>query len=279
MQGAREALNAVAKVHAATVHHTEPAAAPGPITARAGAAMTLLGQSREATLTQSTAAGILRAAGLNVAAGGLVASADDAVQLAEDLGYPVVAKIESPDIVHKSDAGCVLLDLRSPAELRAAVTTILERAGALGARIDGVRIEYQVPDGVAVLLGVVVDPQIGPAVVLGAGGIYTEILDDVAVLLAPATAGDVLGALGRLRVNQLLTGARGQQAADIDALVEAVVALSEFAWAAREEISAVDVNPVIVHAHGGGATAVDAVLLRRAEHSTTAEPSARKETP
>jgi acetyltransferase len=142
------------------------------------------------------------------------------------------------------------------------VTTILERADSLEARIDGVRVEKQVPEGIAMLLGVTVDPQIGPAVVLGAGGIYTELLDDVAVLLAPTTAGQVRGALAGLRAGRLLAGVRGQPASDVDAFTDAVVALSEFAWAARDEITAVDVNPVIVHPAGRGVTAVDAVILR-----------------
>jgi acyl-CoA synthetase (NDP forming) len=280
MQGGREALNAVAKLHAVTARQGDRAGEPVTVTARAAVATAKLSELAGATVPQSTAAGILRAAGIAVAAGEVVATADRALDVAADLGYPVVAKIESPDIVHKTDAGCVLLDLRSPAEVRSAVATILERAGALGARIDGVRIEKQVADGVAVLLGVIVDPRLGPAVVLGAGGIYTEVLDDVAILLAPVAADEVRSALRGLRVNQLLAGARGQQPADVDALVEAVVALSEFAWAARDEIAAIDVNPVIVHAQGDGVTAVDAVLLRRAEQSTTsAEPSARKEAP
>jgi acetate---CoA ligase (ADP-forming) len=275
MQGSREALNAVARLRDATARgpaRTEPPA----VTAQARAALEVLGRTTDATLTQSSAAEVLEAAGLTTARGRLVRAAelagafDAAVAVADRLGYPVVAKIESPDILHKSDVGGVILDLTSSAAVRTAVGALLERAGALGARIDGVRIETQVPDGVAMLIGVVVDPRIGPAVVLGAGGVYVELLDDVALLLAPATAEQVREALTGLRVNRLLTGLRGQPTGDIDALVDAVVAVSELAWAARGELAALDVNPVLVHPVG--VTAVDAVILRRTEPASAPEP-------
>lgn len=275
MQGSREALNAVARLRDATAHGAAPAEPPA-ITARARAALEALHRTTDVTLTQSSAAEVLEAAGLTTAQGRLVRAAeltgtlDAAVAVADRLGYPVVAKIESPDILHKSDVGGVILDVTSPAAVRTAVGTLLERAGALGARIDGVRIETRVPDGVAMLIGVVVDPRIGPAVVLGAGGVYVELLDDVALLLAPATAGQVRDALAGLRVNRLLTGLRGQPAGDVDALVDAVVAVSELAWAARGELAALDVNPVLVHPVG--VTAVDAVILRRAEPAAPPEP-------
>ena len=274
MQGSRESLNAVARLREATTRSMTTAGPPtaGPPAAappRAAAALAVLARSADATLTQSSAGEVLEAAGLTVAQGRLVSAADladssdAAVTVADRLGYPVVAKIESPDLLHKSDVGGVLLDLASPTAVRSAVRTLLERANALGARIDGVRIETQVPDGVSMLIGVVVDPRIGPAVVLGAGGVYVELLDDTAVLLAPTTAAHVRRALAGLRVNRLLTGIRGQPAGDVDALVAAVVALSELAWAARAEITAIDVNPVIVHPVG--ATAVDAVILRHTD--------------
>ena len=272
MQGSREALNAVARLRDATARGPAPAEPPA-VTARARAALQVLGRTTDTTLTQSSAAEVLEAAGLTTAQGRLVHAAeltgtfDAAVAVADRLGYPVVAKIESPDILHKSDVGGVILDVTSPAAVRTAVGTLLERAGALGAQIDGVRIETQVPDGVAMLIGVVVDPRIGPAVVLGAGGVYVELLDDVALLLAPTTAGQVRAALTGLRVNRLLTGLRGQPAGDVDALVDAVVAVSELAWAARGELAALDVNPVLVHPVG--VTAVDAVILRRAEPAAT----------
>lgn len=263
LQGARESLIAVARLRAASAAPTVPVLETGRASsARARAARKLLAAARRSTLTQSEAADIVRALGIDTATGQLVQSPEAAIAVAEQLGYPVVAKIESPDIVHKTDAGCVLLNLREPQAVRAAVVTILDRATRQGAQIDGVRIEKQIPDGVAVLLGVTVDPQLGPAVVIGAGGIYTELLDDVAILPAPTTEAEVRATLPRLRVHRLLRGARGHPPADVDALVAATVALSEFAQEARSDIAAIDLNPVIVHAAGNGATAVDAVLLR-----------------
>jgi acyl-CoA synthetase (NDP forming) len=272
LQGAREALSAAAKLRMATIRRPDRAVPVPGVTPHAATALRVLSRCSGTTLTQSSAGEVLRAAGLNITPGQLAGTAERAAEIAVGLGFPVVAKIESPDILHKSDAGCVQLDLRSAAATRAAAATILGRAASLGARIDGVRIEKQAPEGIAVLVGAVVDPQIGPAVVLGAGGIYTELLDDAAVLLAPATAEQVHGALAGLRIGKLLAGVRGQPASDVGALVNAVVAISEFTWAARGEITAIDVNPVLVHPAGSGITAVDAVLLRREQPMPAAEP-------
>jgi acyl-CoA synthetase (NDP forming) len=262
LQGAREALGAASRLRSATAR---PAAAlPEPqVTDRAAAAVAALARYPGPVLSQGDAGAVLAAAGLTVTCGRLAATPREAAEAAISLGFPVVAKIESPDIPHKSDAGGVRLGLRSAEDTQAAATAILASATALGARIDGVRIETQAPDGVAVLVGAVFDPHIGPAVVVGAGGIYTELLDDVAVLLAPATPGEIRDALAGLRIGAVLGGARGQRAADIAALADAAAAISEFAWAARDTLTALEVNPVLVHPEGDGVTVVDTMLVRR----------------
>ena len=272
LQGAREALLAVARLRAAAANDAPPAAAPPEptVTPRAAAALAELARHPRAVLSQGAAASVLAAAGLNVARGQLIAArrteeiAERAGDIAASLGFPVVAKIESPDIPHKSDADCVRLGIQTAGEARVAAAEILGRATALGSRVDGVRIERQAPEGIAVLVGAVVDPQLGPAVVVGAGGIYTELLDDAAVLLAPATADQARDAIAGLRVGALLAGARGQPPRDVGALADAAAAVSEIAWAAREDITALDVNPVLVHPVGEGVTVVDAMLVRRA---------------
>jgi acyl-CoA synthetase (NDP forming) len=262
LQGAREALGAASRLRAATAR--PPAALPEPhVTDRAAAAVAALARYPGPALSQGDAGAVLAAAGLTVTSGRLAATPREAAEAAISLGFPVVAKIESPDIPHKSDAGGVRLGLRSAEDTHAAAAAILASAAALGARIDGVRIETQAPDGVAVLVGAVFDPHIGPAVVIGAGGIYTELLDDVAVLLAPATPGEIRDALTGLRIGAVLSGARGQPAADIAALADAAAAISEFAWAARDTLTALDVNPILVHPEGDGVTVVDTMLVRR----------------
>jgi acyl-CoA synthetase (NDP forming) len=262
LQGAREALAAASRLRAATAR---PAVAlPEPqVTDRAAAAVAALATYPGPVLSQGDAGAVLAAAGLTVTGGRLAATPREAAEAAISIGFPVVAKIESPDISHKSDAGGVRLGLRSAEDTEAAVSAILASATALGARIDGVRIETQAPDGVAVLVGAVFDPHIGPAVVVGAGGIYTELLDDVAVLLAPATPGEIRDALAGLRIGAVLGGARGQRAADLAALADAAAAISEFAWAARDTLTALEVNPVLVHPEGDGVTVVDTLLVRR----------------
>ncbi|MDT4925468.1 MAG: hypothetical protein QOG01_3181 [Pseudonocardiales bacterium] len=282
LQGARESLAAAARLRArlpvtGAVGRRSAAAT----TQRADAALRLLRRRAPgSSLTPGDAAEILRAAGVPVATGRVVAGAAEAIELAEQLGYPVVAKIESPDVLHKSDIGGVLLDLRTAEQVRVAAETIVALGVRLGARVQGIRIEKQVPEGVEVLLGVTVDPRIGPALVVGAGGIYTEVLDDAALMLAPATASSVRAGVATLRINQMLGGMRGQAPADVDSLVSTAVALSEFAWAARDELVAIDVNPVIVHAAGRGVTAVDAAVLTgpRASQSTAASPAGEEPT-
>jgi acetyl-CoA synthetase len=178
----------------------------------------------------------------------------DAVEAAAALGFPVVMKAASATLEHKSEVGGVVLNVRSPQE----ATRAAQRLGALSGTL---LIEEMVSDGVAeVLVGISVDPQFGQLLVLGAGGVLTELLHDTASLLPPFSAAGIEAALARLRVARLLRGFRGRPAGDVPALVAAALACTRYAEANLERLAGLDLNPVIVRPAGRGAVAVDALI-------------------
>jgi acetate---CoA ligase (ADP-forming) len=174
------------------------------------------------------------------------------------LGFPVVIKASGAALEHKSELGAVVLNVRTTAEASAAA----QRLAALSPTL---LIEEMVSDGVAeILVGVSVDPQFGQLLVLGAGGVLTELLRDSVTLLPPFTADAIAAALGRLKVARLLAGYRGRPAADVAALIATVLACTRYAAANIERLVELDLNPVIVRARG--AVAVDALIRLVEEH-------------
>ena len=175
------------------------------------------------------------------------------------LGFPVVIKAVSAQLAHKSEAGGVVLNVRTGAEAEAA-------ARRLGALSTTLLVEEMIDDGVLeVLVGMVVDAQFGLTLVLGAGGILTEMLQDTVSLLPPFTAATIGTALQRLKLAPLLQGFRGRPPADVAALIELILAVTRFATARVETLVEMDVNPVIVRPVGMGAVAVDAMIRLRSE--------------
>jgi acyl-CoA synthetase (NDP forming) len=214
---------------------------------------------------------LLAAAGIPVVPERLVsgtdaASAEEAAAAAEALGYPVVLKIVSPDILHKSEMGGVLIGLDSAEAVRAGHATLLERARAHApdARIEGVLVAPLVRGGVEVILGVKRDPVFGPVVMCGLGGILVEVLKDVALRIAPFGEAEAHAMLRELRGYPVLEGVRGQPPADVPALARALALLSAFAHHHRDTLESLDINPLLVLPAGQGAVAVDALLVPRA---------------
>ncbi|MGA7824850.1 MAG: acetate--CoA ligase family protein, partial [Steroidobacteraceae bacterium] len=182
----------------------------------------------------------------------------DAAAAAEALGFPVVIKAAGAALEHKSDVGGVLLNIGSAAQAS-------EAARQLSRLTDTLLIEEMITDGVAeILVGVNVDPQFGQLLVLGAGGVMTELLRDSVTLLPPFTASAIAAALAQLKVAKLLGGFRRRPAADLPALIETVLACARYAESNLETLTELDINPVIVRPAGRGALAVDA-LIRLAE--------------
>jgi acetyl-CoA synthetase (ADP-forming) len=183
-----------------------------------------------------------------------------AVQAAERIGYPVVLKILSPDIIHKSDAGGVLMNLRTAEEVRAAYKSILANARKYkpDSRIVGVVVQEFAPAGIEVIIGSVKDPQFGPALMFGLGGIFVEILKDVSFRVAPITAYDAEEMIKEIKGFPILAGARGKEASDIDALVKILLQVSKLVTE-HPEISQLDLNPIF--SYPKGATCVDARII------------------
>jgi acyl-CoA synthetase (NDP forming) len=218
------------------------------------------------TLNELDSLALLLQAGLPVVDAQAAADADAAVVAARRIGYPVVLKLLSADVPHKSDVGGVRLQLRDEAELRAAHAGILADAARLapGAHIDGVLVAPMLAEpGVECILGVQRDPVWGPVVMVGLGGVWVEALRDVAFRIAPFGRDDALAMIDSLRSRRLLDAHRGRAALDAGALADALVALSRLAVAAGNTLDSIDINPFVLRPHG--AVALDAVVIGRKE--------------
>lgn len=206
---------------------------------------------------------VLIDAGFEVPLERSVRDADDAVQAADALGYPVVLKILSEDIAHKTEAGGVALNLADAEAVRAASARIFASvaAHAPDARIDGLLVAPMLRGGTELIAGISRDPVFGPVVMVGMGGIYAEVLRDVAVQPAPVSQAQALAMIRSLRLFPLLDGARGQARADIDAAARAVARLSEFACTHRDQVGEIDLNPILVRPAGKGIAILDALMV------------------
>ena len=205
--------------------------------------------------------------GLDMPKSILARNLDEAVRAAEQIGYPVVMKVVSKDIVHKSDSGGVALDLLNRDEVVDAYQAILRscRAHVPGAVIDGIEVVEMVRSGVETIVGARQDPSFGPVVMIGLGGIYVEVMKDVAFRAAPVDRSTAREMIADLRSYPLLLGVRGESRKDIDAIADVVVRLSHLIDRCRE-ITDIEVNPLVVYDHGEGTRTVDMrILIQRTE--------------
>jgi acetate---CoA ligase (ADP-forming) len=204
---------------------------------------------------------VLGSVGIPVTTEELVQSAEDAVAVWQKIGGKVVMKIASPDILHKTEIGGVLLGLNSAEEVAAGYDTLIERAKTAkpDARIDGVIVAEMVSGGVETVMGVICDPVFGPAVMFGLGGVFVEVLKDVTFRLAPFGVDEAHRMIDEIQGRAMLDGVRGAPPSDINALAEALSKISVFAAANADTIETIDVNPFIVLAEG--AIAVDALIV------------------
>ncbi len=213
-------------------------------------------------LTEAESKALLSAAGVETPAFGVAASADEAVAAAEDVGFPVVVKVSSPDVTHKSewgDGAGVTVGLDSADAVREAVERIEAAADATGVDADVLVEEAaDVDAGTEVIVGGLRDPSFGPVVLTGLGGVFTEVFEDTSHRLAPVGRAEATRAVESLRAARLLEGYRGRDPADVAALADVVVAVGDL-LVDRPEIAEVDVNPVLARADG--ATALDALVV------------------
>ena len=211
-------------------------------------------------LTEVESKQLLHDAGINVTQARLATSADDAVAAADDIGYPTVLKVVSGDIAHKSDVGGVELGLADGDAVRAAYDRIMAAvaANAPGSSVGGVSVQQMAVQGTEVIIGTTTDPQFGPVLAFGLGGIMVEVLKDVAFRIVPLESRDARQIVREIRGFPVLEGVRGQAGADLDALEAMILQVSAFAEA-HPEVAELDLNPVF--AYPDGAIAVDARVV------------------
>jgi len=215
------------------------------------------------TLSEGEGKEILMAYGLPVPPEGEARSADEAVKLAHMIGYPVVMKVSSPDIAHKTDVGGVAVNLRDDDEVHRTYALMMSqvRARMPTARVDGVTIEKMFP-GREVIVGMVRDETFGPVLTFGLGGIFVEIMKDVTQRIAPVTEEAVDDMIRSIKAYPILAGARGRKPADIEALKKVIFGVAQIAMD-FPEITELEINPVMVGDAGQGCGAVDALATIR----------------
>ena len=215
-------------------------------------------------LTEVEAKQMLKEAGLSVVETRLARDKEEAQRMARDLGFPVVLKIVSPEIVHKSDIGGVKLGLQDESAVAQAYDEILAAAkrASPGAHIHGVSVQGMAKPGVEVILGVSKDLQFGPVIMFGLGGVLVEVLKDVAFRVVPLTKRDASQMIRGIKGYPLLEGYRGQDPANVPMLEEAILKLSQFIES-HPEIKELDLNPVF--AYKDGLAAVDARIVLEGE--------------
>jgi len=238
--------------------------AEAPLVLRSAAARAALA-GRNADLTEHDAKRVLAEYGIRVTRETLAATKGEAVAAAKRIGYPVALKVQSAEISHKTEAQAVRLGVATEHELIRAYDAIMRNAADYkpGARIDGVLVQEMVSGGIEAIVGAVNDSLFGPAVMFGLGGIFAEVLKDVAFRLAPVTPSVAREMISEIRGHAVLAGARGKPAADLDALVDTLVRVSALAVDLEGDLAELDVNPLFVLEKGRGVVAADALLRPR----------------
>jgi succinyl-CoA synthetase beta subunit len=189
-------------------------------------------------------------------------SLDEAVRLAEKIGHPVVMKVVSRDILHKSDAGGVALDLVNTEEVIDAYQAIIQSCRAYNPRavIQGIEVSEMVKRGTEVILGARKDNAFGPVVMVGLGGIYVEVMKDVAFRAAPLNRNEIMSMIEEIKSYPLLLGVRGEGRKDIEGIVDTLVKLATLIQQSKS-ITDIEINPLMVYEQGQGSKAVDVRVL------------------
>jgi acetate---CoA ligase (ADP-forming) subunit beta len=223
----------------------------------------ILNQARKekrTVLTEIESKKVLREVGLNCTDTRLAPTRENAVALSKEIGYPVVLKIASKDITHKSDAGGVKVNLKDKADVERAYDEIMMSAKKKfpNAVIEGVTVQSMAKPGIEVIMGIVKDPSFGPVIMFGLGGVFVELLKDVAFRIVPIEKSDAEDMINEIKGKKLLEGYRGQDPADVVHLQQMLLKLSDFVNA-TPEIEEIDMNPVF--AYKDGAVVVDARII------------------
>ena len=224
---------------------------------------TQIGASGQCVLSEHASKQVLAAWGVRGTRELRASSSQQAVAAAEQLGYPVVLKADSPDILHKTEAGVVRLGLTDSAVVADAFADVMARAHTFSAaaRLDGVLVQEMVTNGTEVIVGINADPQLGPMLLLGIGGVLVEVYQDVSLRRCPITLDEAHAMIDSLKGARLLQGYRGRLAADVAALARTLVSVSHLAVHLEDLLAEVDVNPLLVLPEGEGVVAADALVV------------------
>lgn len=223
------------------------------------------------TLSEHQSKMLLSAFGLVLNEEVLVQTAAEACMAADRIGYPVALKVDSPDILHKTEANAIKLNITGREEIQGACRELLENAHkyAPSAMVHGISVQKMISKGVEAIVGVHHDPQFGPVLMFGLGGIFVEVLKDVSFAVVPLTREEALiNLVKRIKGYPLLVGARGRDKADIDALVDLLVKISHMACALGPRLKELDINPLIVLPEGQGVKIADALIILEAPGNT-----------
>ena len=218
---------------------------------------------RKKALSEVKSKRMLKESGIPLELGVIVTSREEVLAQAENVTFPVVMKIESDDILHKSDVGGVVLNIRNEKEAVSAYETILENVKnrAPDAKINGVLMQNMMPQGTELILGVKRDAQFGPMLLAGLGGVFVEVFGDSSLYPIPLNKEEARRMLEALKSYKMLKGCRGTKARDIDAVVEMMVSVSDFAEAHKDELCELDINPLFVYEEGQGTGVADALVV------------------
>ena len=234
------------------------------INAEQQAAATKLAATSGIALSEHHSKGLIAKWGVPITRESLVQNSDDAVAAAGEIGYPVAMKADVINLPHKTDAGLVMLGLKDGAAVREAFDMLKSnaaQAGAVGEGLNGISVQEMIVDGVEVIVGVSYDSQLGATILFGSGGVMVEVYNDVALRLCPIDKSDALEMIADVKGARLLEGFRGRPAADIDALADTLVRVSQMAAQLDGSLAELDINPLMVLPKGQGVKAADAVAV------------------
>jgi acetyltransferase len=222
------------------------------------------------SLSEHQSKALLDLYGIPVTREQVARSSQEAVRLAGEIGFPVVLKIDSPDILHKSEAGAIRLGVNSQEEVIRFYDEIIENTETHNpnARINGVLVQEMIRDGTEVMIGVSQDPQFGPTIAFGLGGIFVEVLKDISLRVAPLSSADAEQMVKEIKGYPILTGVRGKRRSDIKAIVDVLLRISKLAKDWEDTISEIDINPLIVFDEGHGVKAADALVVLKKSGKT-----------
>lgn len=214
------------------------------------------------TLLGVEANSLLNSYGIPSSEGFLATNIEEAIEFTEKIGFPIVMKISSPQILHKTDIGGVKLNINSTSQLKEAFNEIINNAKRFfpEAEIYGIEIYKQYPQGKEVIIGMTRDPQFGPLIMFGAGGIYANFIKDVSFRFPPLTKEDVYEMISETKIYNLLRGVRGEKTSDLDALINILLRFSKLIMDFEKDIVDIDINPIFVYEKGKGCIAIDAKI-------------------